>query len=125
LEKEPGKAKVQNTFKYWGVGQETSNFVVSFTVNGNLLLGQVVFIGTTHRCLPPSIEGKQKCINSSWHFTFSENHWSTLETTKDFVRKVLLAYLHKQIQQFNLQENQKLVWLINSYSIHKSKEFFY
>jgi hypothetical protein len=85
--------------------------VVSFTVNGNLLLEQVVFISTTHRSLPPSNEGKQKCINSSWDLTFSENHWSTLETTKDFVRKVLFAYLHKQIQQLDLQENQKLVWL--------------
>jgi hypothetical protein len=46
-----------------------------------------------------------------------------LETTKDFVYKVLLAYLHKWIQQLDLQANQKLVWLINCWSVHKSKEF--
>jgi hypothetical protein len=69
--------------------------VVSFAPNENLLLGQVVFTHTTHRCLPPSNEGKLKCINSGWDFTFSENHWSTLEIMKDFVHKVLLAYLHK------------------------------
>jgi hypothetical protein len=69
--------------------------VVSSATNGNLLPRQVVFIGTTHRCLPPSNEGKLKCINLGWDFTLSENHWSTLETTKDFVYKVLLAYLHK------------------------------
>ncbi len=65
--------------------------VVSSIANGNLLPRQVVFIGITHRCLFSSNEGKQKCINSSWNFTFSENHWSTVETMKDFVRKVLLA----------------------------------
>ncbi len=97
--------------------------VVSFASNGNLLLEQVVFTHTTHRCLPPSNEGKLKCINSSWDFTFSENHWSMVQTTKDFVHKVLLAYLHKQIQQLDLQANQKLVWLINCWNVHKRKEF--
>jgi hypothetical protein len=69
--------------------------VVSSASNGNLLLGQVVFTHITHRCLPLLNEGKLKCINSSWDFTFSENHWSMVETMKDFVHKVLLAYLHK------------------------------
>ncbi len=59
--------------------------VVSSVTNGNLFHGQVVFTGTTHRCLPPSNEGKLKCINSSWGLTFNENHWSTLETMKNFV----------------------------------------
>jgi hypothetical protein len=36
-----------------------------------------------------------------------------LEKTNDFLSKVLLAYLQKQIQQLDLQENQKLLWLIN------------
>ncbi len=69
--------------------------VLSFVANGNLFPRQVVFTSTTHRCLPPSNEGKIKCINIGWDFTLSENHWSTLETMKDFVCKVLLAYLHK------------------------------
>jgi len=35
----------------------------------------------------------------------------------------LLIYLRNQIQQLNLQENQKLVWLIDCWSVHKSKQF--
>jgi hypothetical protein len=97
--------------------------VVSFVTNGNLLLGEIVFIGTTHRCLLPSNDGKLKCINLGWNFTFDENHWSILETMNDFFGKVLLAYLHKQIQQFDLQRNQKLVWLIDCWNVHKNKEF--
>jgi hypothetical protein len=95
--------------------------VVSSTTNGNLLPGQILFIGTTHRCLPPS--RKLKCINSGPDLKFNENHWSTLEIMKDFVHKLLLAYLHKQIQQLDLQANQKPVWLIDYWSIHKRKEF--
>jgi hypothetical protein len=69
--------------------------VVSFTTNGNLLPRQVIFLDTTHRCLLPLNEGKQKCINSVWDLTFNENRWFTIETTKDFVCKILLACLHK------------------------------
>ncbi len=54
--------------------------VVYSTTNGFLLPSQIMFIGTTHHYLPPSNEGKNKCMNSGWDFSFSENHWSTLET---------------------------------------------
>jgi hypothetical protein len=47
--------------------------VVCSVANGNLLPRQVVFTSTTHRCLPLSNEGKQKCINSGWDFMFNEN----------------------------------------------------
>ncbi len=50
--------------------------VLFFIANGNLFLGQIVFTSTTHRCLPPSNEGKVKYINSGGDFTFNENHWS-------------------------------------------------
>jgi len=45
--------------------------------------------------------------------TFNENHLSTLETTKQFVHKIMLPYLHIQITQLRLQENQKIVWLFD------------
>jgi hypothetical protein len=78
---------------------------VFFVANGYLLLGHVIFVGTMHRCLPPSNEGKIKCISSGWHLTLSENHWYTLQTTKDFINKILFIYIHNQIQQLKLQEN--------------------
>jgi hypothetical protein len=76
--------------------------VVSSTTNGFLLPLQIVFTGTTHRYLPPSNEGKEKCMNSCWDLTFSENHWSTLETKKQFVHKILSPYLHIQICHLRL-----------------------
>jgi hypothetical protein len=48
--------------------------VVSSTANGFLLPFQIMFTGTTHRYSPPSNEGKETCMNSSWDLTFSENH---------------------------------------------------
>jgi hypothetical protein len=37
--------------------------VLSSVANGNLFPRRVVFTSSTHRCLPPSNEGKLKCFN--------------------------------------------------------------
>jgi hypothetical protein len=58
--------------------------VVSSTANGNIFPGQVVFTSTTHRRLPPSNEGKLKCINSSWDLTFSEKSFVHVRDNKGF-----------------------------------------
>jgi len=76
--------------------------VAFFVANGYLLLGHVIFVSTMHRYLPPSNEGKIKCISSGWHLTLNENHWYTLQTTKDFINKILFIYIRNQIQQLKL-----------------------
>jgi hypothetical protein len=82
-----------------------------------------MFTSTTHQCLPLSNDIKDKCKNSGWDLTFSENHWSTLETMKQFVHKILLRYLHIQICHLGLQESQKMVWLLDCWSMHKGHGF--
>ncbi len=79
--------------------------VVFLATNGFLLPLQIMFIGTIHCYLPPSNERKDKCMNSGWDLTFRENHWSTLETKKQFIHKILLPYLHTQICHLRLQES--------------------
>jgi hypothetical protein len=92
-------------------------------MDGLLLPFQVVFTSTKHKTLPPNNEGKFMCINNGWDLTFSESHWLTLETTKRFVHKIQLPYLHSQIEQLGLLEHHKMVWLLNCWFVHKSKEF--
>jgi len=46
-----------------------------------------------------------------------------LETTQEFVEHILMPYRKVQVEELVLLEDQKLVWLINCWSIHKSKEF--
>jgi hypothetical protein len=62
--------------------------VIFLTTNNFLLPSQIEFTCIIHCYLPPLHEGKNKCMNSGWGFTFSENHWSTLETTKQFIHKI-------------------------------------
>ena len=89
--------------------------VVSYSAVGELLPAQVIFIGITKQNLPKHSEGKDKCLVVEWHFTFSRNHWSTLQTSKQFVEEILQPYLASKITTLhNLLKYQKLVWLIDS-----------
>jgi hypothetical protein len=97
--------------------------VVSSNTVGDLLPPQIVFIGFTPRILPLNSIRKTNCINDGWDLTFCEIHWSSLETTKQFVQKILLPYLQSQIQLLGLKKEQKMVWIIDYWSVHTNEEF--
>jgi len=98
--------------------------VVSSNTVKDLLPPQIVFIGSTPRTLPPNSKRKTNCINDGWDLTFCENHWSSLETTKQFVQKILLPYLQSQIQLLGLKKEQKMVWIIDYWNVHINEEFY-
>jgi hypothetical protein len=87
--------------------------IVSSFTDGLLFSLQVAFTSTTHKSMPLNNQGKTNCVNNGWDFTFSENHWSPLDTTKGFVHKILLPYLHPQIEQLGSSQHQKVIWLPN------------
>ncbi len=78
--------------------------VVSSSATKDLFPPQIIFTNFTPKTLPPNSNKKTYCINDDWDFTFSENHWSSLETTKQFVQKILLPYLQSQIQLLRLKK---------------------
>ena len=57
------------------------------------------------------------------NLTFSHNHWSTLDTCKEFVKKILLPYKDLQVELLNLPAMHDMIWLIDCWSVHISKEF--
>jgi hypothetical protein len=67
--------------------------VVSLNIAKNLLSSQIMFIGSTFMTLPPNSNGKTSYVNNGWDLIFIENHWSSLETTKKIVKKILLPYV--------------------------------
>jgi hypothetical protein len=97
--------------------------VVSSAANGNILPFQVIFQGLTLRSLPPKNDERVACEDNGWHLTFSSNHWSTLNTCKDFVNNILLNYRMSQIDRLGLSADQNMIWLIDCWSVHISKEF--
>jgi hypothetical protein len=97
--------------------------VMSSSASGEFLPIQAIFTGKTIRCLPKQSDEKIKCMEAGWHFIFSPNHWSTLHTSQQFVEEILEPYLASKIAMHNLPKNQKLIWLIDCWSVHKSSEF--
>jgi hypothetical protein len=65
---------------------------VSSTAIGTLLPFQLIFTWTIDRCLPPKNDGHQEIKEVGWHLTSSSNHWSTLQTCKEFVDFILEPY---------------------------------
>ena len=96
---------------------------VSSAANGHCLPFQVIFQGATTKSLPKQLAGRAECEQSGWNITYSHNHWSTLDTSKEFVSKILKPYLLEQIQLNSLPLDQEMIWLIDCWSVHISKEF--
>ena len=97
--------------------------VVSSSADGDLLPFQIIFSGKSTRSLPPSNKGRQDCESEGWHVTHTENHWSNLETSKDFVDKILEPYRMRQTEALGLPCNTPLVWLIDCWKVHTCEAF--
>jgi hypothetical protein len=65
---------------------------VSSSASDDFLPLQLVFTGTTPRCLPKINTGQTSCLASRFDLVYSSTHWSTLETCKQFVHQILLPY---------------------------------
>ena len=65
---------------------------VSSAASGKCLPFQAIFQGITNRSLPKLEGGRYDCEHARWNLTFSHNHWSTLDTCKEFVEKILVPY---------------------------------
>jgi hypothetical protein len=53
-------------------------------MNGDLLPLQLIFQGKTNKCLPLA---SQAVEDARFHLTMSENHWSSLETMKQYLQE--------------------------------------
>jgi hypothetical protein len=97
--------------------------VVYSVIDGSSLPLEVNFIGSTIRYLPQNGLRKASCLGTRFHLTYFTNHWSTLETCQQFVEKILIPYHKNKVQEMNLPQNQKMIWLIDFWSVHKNMDF--
>jgi hypothetical protein len=95
----------------------------SVAADGVLLPFQVVFQGKTRQVLPKNA-ATVIAVSEGWHFTHSANHWSTQETMRSFVQKVLHPYFEEKCFDLGLNPlMQRMIWLINCWSVHISAKF--
>jgi len=95
----------------------------SVAADGVLLPLQVVFQGKTGQVLPKNA-ATVIAASEGWHLTHSANHWSTQETMRSFVQKVLHPYFEGKCFDLGLNPlTQRMIWLINYWSVHISTKF--
>ena len=78
--------------------------VAAAAADGTSLPYQVVLTGKTTKCLPPK-EDCKLLLDLGWSITWSDNHWSNLETSKLLFDTVHLPYLLEVKRKLNLPED--------------------
>ena len=69
----------------------------------------MIFQGLTPRSLHPKNDERVTCEDNGWHLTFPSNHWSTIDTCKDFVNNILLNYRISQIELLGFSTHQDMI----------------
>ncbi|KAF5372041.1 hypothetical protein D9615_008034 [Tricholomella constricta] len=111
------------------VGSEEKRAItvmVSIANDGTLLPFQVIYKGATDASLPsPSARSMKEALKAGFSFEASKTstYWSTQETMKNFVNKILVPYFDHVIRRDNLRPDQRRLWQIDCWSVHRSEEF--
>ena len=88
--------------------QITAVFAGSLT--GDFLPPQLIYQGTTQRCLPPVK------FPPEWHITHSHNHWSNESTMKGYIEKIILPYITKKKEELKLQPDHPALVIFDKFT---------
>ncbi|EJD52467.1 hypothetical protein AURDEDRAFT_18204, partial [Auricularia subglabra TFB-10046 SS5] len=111
------------------VGQEEKRAFtlnVGVSMSGTLLPFQAIFQGQTSKSLPsPDARGQDEAERLKFRFEPSKTktYWATQETMQLYVRNILVPYYEAQRILLGLPEDQRYIWLIDLWAVHRSEEF--
>ena len=100
-------------------------------MSGEVLPFQVMYAGNTPASRPRIDDPKSpykaandtaKRLRFRFESTMSPKHWSNMETMKNYVKYVLAVYFNKKRTQLG-RPNQRCLWIIDCWSVHRSQEF--
>jgi hypothetical protein len=83
---------------------------------------QVIYQGTTAASLPP-LSKRMGNRFVGWDWRHTSNHWSDLESMKALVDKIVAPWRLHKIRKLGLPAHQKVLWLIDCWSVHKGEPF--
>lgn len=91
--------------------------------DGCMLPPQVIYAGTTDGCLPPK-QFTDPCTDLGWNFTFTANHWASMDTTKQALEQLLQNWYQQRCIQLGKEPGQqKMILLVDCWAVHCSREF--
>ena len=86
--------------------QITGTFTVTMT--GQFLPMQLIYQGTTNRCLPKGVK-----FPDDWDVTCTENHWSNESKVIQHLQIVVFPYVKRRKVELNLPEDQKAMLIFD------------
>jgi hypothetical protein len=98
----------------------------SVTNHGTLLPIQAIHKGKNHKSLPsPTARSRYESEKARFLFELSKTttYWSTIATMQNFVNVTLAPYFDNIRKGLELDQDQMALWLIDCWSVHRSKEF--
>ena len=84
--------------------------VFGCTLSGDFLPIQLIYAGTTPRCLPKNVS-----FPDEWHVTYTANHWSNEITMIDYVKKLIIPYVERQRQHLGCNNDQSALVLFDAF----------
>ena len=88
--------------------QITAVFAASLV--GEFLPSQLIYKGTTKRCLPTIT------FPPDWHITCSSNHWANESTMIDYINKILIPYLSVKRKELKLPSNYPALVIFDKFT---------
>ena len=95
--------------------QITAVFCGSMT--GDFLPIQLIYEGKTNRCL------RQYKFPSTWHVTYSDNHWSNETTMKQYIEKIILPYVTDKRKVLNLSHDHPALLIFDNFKAQTTSSF--
>ncbi|KAF8604335.1 hypothetical protein BDV93DRAFT_440797, partial [Ceratobasidium sp. AG-I] len=95
----------------------------TITASGKVLPSQAIFKGTSIRTLPSPASRRATEEKGFVYTSRGEKHWSTLDCMKEYILKIVLPYVAAERQRLKLPSSQRIILLLDCWSVHRSKEF--
>ena len=96
--------------------------VVEFFLFGVLLPLQLVFQGKTDAC-HPSAPADHIAVQQGMHLTHSHNHWSNLDTTKEWICKIVEPWRLRKVAQYSLPSDAHVLLILDVWRTHTAPPF--
>ncbi|KAG8685317.1 hypothetical protein FRC11_010785 [Ceratobasidium sp. 423] len=100
--------------------------LVGVSNDGQLLPLQAIYQGLSNASLPhPSSLGYAEAIAHVFFVvSMTSTYWLTLETMKAYVILILVPFFHHMIDTNHLPDDQRCIWQIDVWSVHRSEKFW-
>ena len=74
--------------------------MLSCSLAGSFLSIQLIYKGTTPRCLPKNVS-----LPEDWHLTYTANHWLNTATMVEYVKRIIVPYIAQMRQELKLSDD--------------------